>query len=117
MHRTNAAVHGRNVLTLEHRLEWLNKFMHMQSDTHKLTHVANWDDWFPDCMYGLAFIDHAPAERRLPKIRRLLDLVEVFVIHDTEDPVYRYDQVLCVMELIETDITMKPWTTVVCPKH
>jgi hypothetical protein len=106
-----ANAQGRAVLTLDSQQLWLSQFTHMRSESHRFQYVPNWGDWKTSEQYGLAFIDHAPAERRMPEIRKLLDRVDVFVMHDTEDPAYNYDKVHFIMDHIETDTRSSPWTT------
>lgn len=57
----------------------------------------NWDwiysvvDWTKH--WSLAFIDHAPGERRIIDIARLADKVDVIIYHDSEEPSYGWKQI------------------------
>ena len=103
---------GRRVLTLDNSGSWLSAFAHLANDEHHFRLVSSWDEWHPTEEYGLAFIDHGPCDRREAESRRLLSSVDVFVMHDTEDPAYGYGRVHCIMDHLETDTRHIPWTTV-----
>jgi hypothetical protein len=74
-----SGIHGKNLWT---------------KPNHNLHFIANqnWDsiydivDW--NKKWSIAFIDHAPGERRIVDIVRLKDLVDVILYHDSEEPSY-----------------------------
>lgn len=108
-----ASAHDRLLITVENDPSWLDRFRHLVTRRHRIELVADWDDFVPDPEgYGMALIDHAPAARRAVDIERLAPLVDLFVIHDTESPEYRYDTIWPMLDRIETDQTVGPWTTV-----
>ena len=75
----SSGVHGKNL--------W-------SKPNHKLHFVPdqNWDviydivDWTKH--WSIAFVDHAPGERRIVDILRLKDKVDVILYHDSEEPSY-----------------------------
>lgn len=80
----------------------------MKSGTHgkglwsKSNHVLhfvpnqNWDIIYPIVdwrkQWSIAFIDHAPGERRIVDIIKLKDKVDVILYHDSEEPSYGWSQ-------------------------
>jgi hypothetical protein len=42
--------------------------------------------------WSIAFVDHAPGERRIVDILRLKDKVDVILYHDSEEPSYGWKQ-------------------------
>lgn len=63
--------------------------------------------------WGLAFVDHAPAERRVREIARLASFAAVVVVHDTEDPLYGYAPYFEQFYRFRNDYReLTPWTTV-----
>lgn len=106
-----AAAQGRHATTIDTDQEWISQFLPLQSSFHDVLHVPSWEDWTPGEMYGLAFIDHAPGERREIDIRRLIGRVEYFVLHDSEEPSYGYANIIGLLEHLETDDSVVPWTT------
>lgn len=77
----------RRVVTLEHdaaMAAWLAE--RFAGDSHVVRHVPDWDaaeepDWNG---WELAFIDHAPAERRKTELARLRGNADIIVIHDSD---------------------------------
>lgn len=75
----NSGVHGKNL--------W-------KKTNHNLHFIpnGNWDavydivDW--NKHWSIAFVDHAPGERRIVDILRLKDKVDVILYHDSEEPSY-----------------------------
>ena len=91
--------------SFESNIEWYTKMkegIHENScscnlwtkPNHSLHYVkpTDWDsiydivDWKKN--WSIAFIDHAPAERRVVDIIKLKNLVDVIIYHDSEEPGY-----------------------------
>jgi hypothetical protein len=78
-----SGAHGKNL--------WTKPNHHI----HKIVY-NNWDsvyttiDWSKH--WSIAFIDHAPGERRIVDIYKLKDLVDVIIYHDSEEPSYGWAQ-------------------------
>lgn len=83
---------------------WLNMMKsgvhakNLWSKSNHVLHLVQPTEW--DSVYGLidwkkkwsiAFIDHAPGERRVVDIVKLKDLVDVIVYHDSEAPCYGWE--------------------------
>jgi hypothetical protein len=114
LHEISAAT-GRELLTLDTSKDWLERFQGLESSLHSVRLIADWDEFQPSRRYGMAFVDHAPAERREIEIRRLMAFVDVFVIHDTEAAGYGFERVLPLMTIIESDESQTPWTLMCRP--
>lgn len=84
----------RQIYTLESNPNWLDGFLHLQSDNHHFLLVDNWDTPFiTSRMWGVVFIDHGPDSRRQTEVVRVKDTAQIVVVHDTEDHfnVHHYD--------------------------
>jgi hypothetical protein len=104
----------RIVRSYDHNLEWVSRYQSLQSPNHQITCVATWDDCpIESGEWGVAFVDHAPAERRRVDIRRLAHRAQVIVIHDTESPIYGYEDVLKSFAHRLDCRALTPWTTLV----
>jgi hypothetical protein len=71
-------------------------------DRHEIKHVDDWetiDEEIRSRHWGLVFVDHKPLERRVIEIKKLMNPLngieepDMFVIHDSEDPAYGYDEI------------------------
>jgi predicted O-methyltransferase YrrM len=70
-------------------------------NSHKIFFVENsdigWDSIYEtveEKSWKVAFIDHAPGERRKKDIRKLKDIAEIILFHDSEQPGYCYEEVI-----------------------
>jgi len=58
---------------------------------HEMLFVKEWDDAkITDQHWGVAFLDHAPAERRKEDAKRLANNVDFLVMHDSENSKDQY---------------------------
>ena len=93
---------GTTLISFDSNNEWLSRFNKDVPEHHRMKFVGdNWDsvyDTLPKSprSIGVAFIDHAPGERRIEDVRRVKELAELVVVHDTEPeaPGYRMPEVL-----------------------
>lgn len=108
MLHTICAKQGRRLHTVDHTLSWLQKFMHLETESHTFEHLtcgslnvtiyefmyrlspqwskkidASWDQVGYGNHWGLVFLDQLPLSRRVKDIKRLRDSTDVFVIHNT----------------------------------
>jgi len=59
------------------------------TNMHKIEFVKNWDNIdIENTRWGVAFVDHAPDKRRIVEVRRLANLADYVIIHDSNG---RYD--------------------------
>lgn len=74
---------NRNLISYENNLEWLEKFNHLESESHKFYYVKDWDS-VNITEIGVLLIDHAPGERRKFDIAKYANNAKIVVCHDTE---------------------------------
>jgi len=87
----------RDLFSYDSNPNWINEFMHLGDDLHKLKHVQiqsgqykmpDWDQVYRNHHFGedigLIFIDHAPGERRKVDIALFANKAQIIVAHDTE---------------------------------
>ena len=115
------AISGRKLVSYETDPHWYERAKRMQSDYHDVIFVEDWDKIPLDQKHwGLAFIDHAPAKRRIVEIERLKDLAEYIVVHDTEprnESVYDYPSIYPLFKYRFDDKRVEPWTSVFSNFH
>lgn len=110
-----ARAQERKLYTYDNNADWLNEYMRLNCQWHKLSLVGWWGDMpLEEPRYGLCFVDQSqPAEREYA-IRRLMDLVDVFVCHDTEEAAaYGYGRVLPMFKYQWHDECQKAHTSIV----
>ena len=87
----------RKLVSVDNDKGWVKRFAtsdfasyHYQSDIHKFVYVKNWKDFpieppvgFP--RWSVVLVDHSPSERRKEEIKRLANLADYIVIHDSND--------------------------------
>lgn len=107
-----AEISGRPVFSYDHEASWVERFVNLRSSNHQISCVNSWDSCPIESMqWGVAFVDHAPAGRRVVDIARLADRADVVVVHDTEDSTYGYDSVFHLFRYRYDDRDRRPWTT------
>ena len=108
-------VNNRNLYSYEHDNGWISIKRHFESDNHKIIMVDDWDKADIDREWGMAFIDHAPAERRHIDIERLADKAKLIVVHDTEEKnnkTYKYNKIYPLFKYRYDFKIKKPYTTI-----
>jgi hypothetical protein len=75
---------NRPLATYDNEPTFANFLSAFQTDYHKVQLVEDWDTIDLSGPISVAFVDHAPAERRIMDMRRLLH-AEYVVAHDTEE--------------------------------
>lgn len=86
----------RQLISLEANLQWFKRFP-TEHEYHQAFHIENWNK---DCpilekeylKFSVVFVDHN-IEQRSIDIARLANRAEIFVLHDTEDRIYRYETI------------------------
>jgi len=114
-----ARVQQRRLLTVDNNEHWLGQFRSLQCDFHSLELIGWWGDLekWSVCRcterVGLVFVDNGqPAEREW-LTRMLMNKVDVFVFHDTEEgPAYGYNRILPEFKYLVTDKCQQSWTTI-----
>ena len=91
-----AELSHRNVYAYESREHWYKKAKEKETKYYKVFYTPNYDDAPIDRKWGMVFIDHGPNGRRITEIKRLANLTDYMVIHDTNesgDKEYHYSQI------------------------
>lgn len=87
----------RLVLSVDSNPEWVARYQNLHAPgKHHVVSIADWDRFFREQMerpWGLALVDHAPGDRRAADIAKLVNVVEVLVIHDTDASCYGWKDV------------------------
>jgi len=81
---------GRRLTSLDTDKEWVSKFEHFKSETHRIHHVAGWDEVeggeimreILSGSWGLAFVDQHPESARIEVARRIKNRTKFIVMHD-----------------------------------
>lgn len=114
----------RALVTCENNAEWLAKYEDLRGPFHDLRLVGDWAEAPVESVvnvngqrWGVAFIDHAPGERRCDDIRRCAQTADIVVIHDTQPGQaragYGYDSIWGLFKHIRHDDRLGEgaWTT------
>lgn len=112
-----AVAQKRLLVTIDNNNDWLTEYKSLECEFHRLHLVGWWGDMPLEQRYGLAFVDQAQPCEREYTTRKIYDLVNVFVFHDTEEgPAYGYNRVLSMFKHQFTDKCHQAWTTVASNK-
>jgi len=87
----------RKVYTYESNPEYYEMVSGFKAPHHEIILVDSWDDAPIEREWGLALIDHSPADRRKVDILRLANYAKMIFIHDTEprnERKYGYNEVI-----------------------
>lgn len=116
----------RRLVSAETDMEWLNKFINLRDDYswHEFYHVTDWDVFQRDIirtssvLWGVAFVDHKPGERRAVDIQLLRQHARLIVVHDTETDFgtgadYKYEPEFQRFAFRTDYKRVRPYTTVV----
>jgi hypothetical protein len=91
-----AVAQQRRLWTYDNNKHWLAQFKNLESEFHALTCLGWWGELsVPPFRFGLCFVDQGQPIEREYAIRKLINSVDVFVMHDTEEKfAYGYDRTL-----------------------
>lgn len=82
---------NRWLISYDNSPEYVEENNKFASDMHQIRHVSNWDDaQIEHTHWGVAFIDHAPPERRHIDVARLANTADYIVIHDSQRHLDQY---------------------------
>lgn len=103
---------GRIVRSYDHDPSWVARYIDLRTANHLVENVASWNDCpIESVAWSVAFVDHAPAERRGVDIARLARHAQVIVVHDTEDHRYGYGDLLDTFAHRLDYCSHRPWTS------
>ena len=105
---------GGGLLTLDNSDKWLADYADLAKHFHELRVVSDWAGVSEiDEPWDLAFVDHAPAERRWRDVVRLAKSAAIVVVHDTEPfTAYGFDQARPEFRYVETCKRWRTWTSI-----
>jgi hypothetical protein len=97
----------RKLVSVDTDKKWLSYFLDLERAWHTFLYVPVYeDDWSvnpkpylwdyvgKNVQWSVVLIDHRPGERRVEDIARLRPETDIFVVHDTNQPTYNYEQLL-----------------------
>jgi len=104
-----------HVWSYESKVHWYNRALRYASEYHHIEFCNNWADAPIDIPWGMAFMDHSPAQRRHEDVARLADLAGYIVCHDSQpesDYEFLYSNVFPLFKYRYDFTKIKPWTVV-----
>lgn len=120
---SNAVSSGRTAVSYEDDREWLaiNKEQygcqnHWFGSPPPVPGYPSWPDWnlipYRNHQWGVVLIDNRPSSARVLALIAVAHHAEFVVVHDTEQPLYYYDNALTLYRHVYTDQTVVPHTTI-----
>ena len=109
----------RRLVTCESKEEWIGFAKQFATDFHEIRFVPNWDLLDLSEQYSIAFVDHAPDERRIDDILRLTH-VDYVVAHDADnrrENKYNYRRARAVFKFRTTYDGARPNTAIFSNKY
>lgn len=107
----------RKMITYDNNRDWILQFKGLKSEYHDLVTLGWWGDMPLANHYGMVFVDQGQPIEREYSIRRMVDVVDVFVMHDTEESfAYGYNRTLPMFKYQYTDKCQAAWTTIASNK-
>lgn len=105
---------NRLLISFESNQYYFERHQEFKTDMHRINFVENWDlAKIEDKKWGVAFIDHDPTSRRHIEARRLTNVAEFVVIHDSEpERRCRYQDIYPLFKYRFDYKEFTPWTTV-----
>jgi len=104
----------RKLVSYESNEDYYKAIKSFKSSEHEIHLVKDWNKIRIQTNWGVAFVDHAPAERRKVEISRLANYARFVVIHDSEeanDDQYHYSDIYPSFKF-RYDDDLRPRTTV-----
>lgn len=118
---TLCAAKNRLLISYENDKNYFASHRDFESALHHIKHIDNWDDAnIEHTQWSLAFVDHAPAERRIAEVRRLVDHADYVVIHDSNgrfESRYHYSLIYPLFKYRYEYGALMPHTTVLSNLH
>jgi len=102
---------NRELVSYENDLKYYIHYKNFARGLHAIHFVTDWDSIVVQRTWGMAFVDHAPEERRAIEVSRLANYADYIVVHDSEKlelPSFKY----------RTDsVKQRPNTTILSNKY
>lgn len=83
---------GRKLISYDNDQTYIKIFRKFSDQGHEIK-LVNWDEIDISQRWGVVLVDEGPAEQRIKNIRKLVNNADFLVLHDTEDPIYHYDEI------------------------
>lgn len=75
----------RTLFSYESDKDWFDENLRAYGkDWHRMIYVDDWDEAQIERPWGIALVDHTPAERRAIEALRLADYAQVIILHDSQ---------------------------------
>lgn len=81
---------NRQLESYDNNVEYCGKFNGLESTQHSIMLIKKWSN-IKLGNYGVALIDHAPAEQRHIDAIKLKDKADIIIVHDAEHEGFDYD--------------------------
>ena len=104
----------RLLVSYENSPRFFGMAKHSEGPFHHVLFVNEWDEADIEKEWGVALIDHAPAERRHIDIRRIATLAKAIVIHDSQGRAnhhYHYSEIYSLFKYRGVWAKARPYTT------
>jgi len=109
----------RRLVTCESKEDWIGFARQFETDFHEIRFVPSWDLLDLNEEWSIAFVDHAPDERRIDEIMRLTH-AEYVVAHDADNRreyKYNYRRARPLFRFRTTYAGARPNTAIFSNKH
>lgn len=109
---------SRRLVSVDTDAVWAERFAHLRTPSHQIITPASYDECHDLLLesWDVAFIDHAPALRRIVDIERVTHARYV-VIHDAEEcRDYGYSRIIPLFKYALVATRQTPWTAVLSNK-
>lgn len=105
--------------TIDNDDAWLANVSKFRSEKHSIIKIDSWAEFCPQGRYSLAFVDHAdtPDHQRWIQVLKLIPYSDIIIVHDYEDPLYGYSNILNMVEVLEVHELAGVKTAVLRPKN
>lgn len=110
------AVKKHMLVSYDHDQNWIDRFMCLKDHWHDFR-TFPLEPLMEGFRWSVVFVDHAPAEARVPAIEALIDSTNIFVVHDTEDPLYNYEPTFKKFKYRYDYKRLTPWTSILSNTH
>jgi len=109
----------RKLVTCESKNEWIGYARQFETDFHTIIYVPDWDNLDLSGEWSVAFVDHAPDERRIEEIKRLIH-ADYVIAHDADnkrDYKYGYRKIKGLFKYRTTYADARPNTAIFSNKY
>jgi hypothetical protein len=111
---------GRSLVSYENNEKYTRGLMQFNSGFHEVKIVSDWDEADILKPWSVAFIDHAPVDRRKVDAGRLANYAEYIICHDSErrhEHIYKYSEIYPLFKYRANYKNLMPHTVVLSNFH